>query len=72
MLKLIGTKSFQNEKISQNYQTENQFDSDAKIETSTSRKVFSPEEIESFLISNALLMFFAGFDTSSNGMAVTR
>ena len=65
---------FQNEKNSQTLQTESesQFDDDAKIETSSTKKVFTAAEIEAFLISNVLLMFFAGFDTSSNGMALTR
>ncbi len=71
---MISIQFFQNETKSPNSQTVggSQFDADAKIETNTPKKVFSSEEIESFLISNALLMFFAGFDTSSNGMALTR
>ncbi len=71
---MLSITTFQNDTKSPTPQneSESQFDDDAKIETSSSKKVFSSEEIESILISNALLMFFAGFDTSSNGMAVTR
>ena len=46
---------------------EDQFEKDAKLETKSVEKVFSHEEIEAALISNALLLFFAGFDTSSTG-----
>lgn len=53
-------------------ESETQFDADAKIETNSPHKVFTAEEIEAFLISNALLMFIAGFDTSSSGMALVR
>ena len=46
---------------------EDQFEKDAKIEAKTGAKIFSHQEIEDALISNALLLFFAGFDTSSTG-----
>lgn len=64
-------KWFQNDKNTVN-ESETQFDADAKIETNSPHKVFTAEEIEAFLISNALLMFIAGFDTSSSGMALVR
>jgi hypothetical protein len=53
-------------------ESNSQFDADAKIETSAPKKVFSSDEIEDFMISNALQLFLAGFDTSSNGMSLTR
>ena len=53
-------------------ESESQFDADAKVETNAPKKSFTAKEIEEFLISNALLMFVAGFDTSSNAMALTR
>ena len=53
-------------------ESNSQFEADAKIETSASKKVFSADEIEDFMISNALQLFLAGFDTTSNGMALTR
>ena len=30
-------------------------------------RIFTPQEIEDALISNALLLFLGGFDTSSSG-----
>ena len=55
---------------SENKQTEaeDQFEKDAKIESKSSTSMFTHEEIEAALISNALLLFFAGFDTSSTGL----
>ncbi len=53
-------------------ESESQFDADAKIESNAPKKIFTSEEIEAFLISNILLMFIAGFDTSSSGMALAR
>lgn len=35
-----------------------------------SKSLFTEEEIESALVSNALLLFLAGFDTSSSSMAI--
>ena len=49
-------------------EAEDQFEKDAKIEVKSSGNLFTHEEIESALISNALLLFFAGFDTSSTGL----
>lgn len=53
-------------------EAESQFEADAKIHSKSPRKVFTSEEIEFVLISNALLLFFAGFDTTSSGLALTR
>jgi cytochrome P450 len=44
-----------------------QFEKDAKVESKSGDKVFTQQEIEDALISNALLLFFAGFDTTSTG-----
>ncbi len=70
--KHILWKQFQNDEKTSNEEGESQFDADAKIDTNAPKKIFTAEEIEEFLISNALLMFVAGFDTSSNAMALTR
>lgn len=49
-----------------------QFYKDAKIRNDkASKTVFSEEEIELALIANAILFFFAGFDNSAMGMAIT-
>ena len=54
---------------------EDQFEKDAKL-TSNPRSsdekkyVFSQQEIEDALISNALLLFFAGFEGASTGMVI--
>lgn len=49
--------------------TEDQFEKDAKVEAKFGGKIFTHQEIEDALISNALLLFTAGFDTSSTGNA---
>jgi len=46
-----------------------QYEADAKLSGKISVPAFSDEEIEAALISNVLLLFVAGFDTSSSGMA---
>jgi hypothetical protein len=38
------------------------------VEAKTGSKLFTHQEIEDALISNALLLFFAGFDTASTGI----
>ncbi len=53
-------------------ESKNQFEEDARLESNAQKRIFSSEEIEYYLISNALMMFFAGFDTTSSGMALTR
>jgi len=53
-------------------ESKNQFEEDARLESNAQKRIFSAEEIEYYLISNALMMFFAGFDTTSSGMAFTR
>ena len=47
-----------------------QFEADAKLSEKVSLAAFSDEEIEAALISNVLLLFVAGFDTSSTGMGL--
>ena len=49
---------------------EDQFEKDAKIKVSSSKRVFTKEELELVVVSNAFLLFFAGFDTSSSGMSL--
>jgi len=49
---------------------EDQFYKDAKIDHKISKTVFTEEEIESLLISNVTLFFFAGFDNTAMGMSL--
>jgi len=54
--------------------SENQFDKDAELNASSlpSKGGFqTKEDMEDAVVSNAFLLFFAGFDTSSTGMAAT-
>ena len=49
---------------------DDQFEADAKLSEKVPLANFTDEEIEIALISNVLLLFVAGFDTSSTGMAI--
>ena len=53
-------------------EAESQFEADAKIHSKSPRKIFTAEEIEFTLICNAFMLFTAGFDTTSSGLALTR
>ena len=50
---------------------EDQFEKDAKIDVGGKKIAFTKEELELVVVSNAFLLFFAGFDTSSSGMSLT-
>nr|AIL94149.1 cytochrome P450 CYP3025A1 [Tigriopus japonicus] len=47
-----------------------QFDQDAQVQVSK-KSVIPDDEIDIFLLSNAFILFFAGFDTSSTIMSIT-
>ena len=56
-----------------NVETEDQFEKDAQqkhVSPSLMRKKFNDEEIELYMISNAMVLFLAGLDTSSTMMSV--
>lgn len=48
-----------------------QFYKDAKLNHKMTNTIFTEEEIELALVSNAGLFFFAGFENSSMGMAIS-
>ncbi len=50
---------------------EDQFEKDASLGTGGSSFVVSKEEYDLLLVSNAVVLFFAGFDTTSSGLAMT-
>lgn len=62
-----ANSTFQQNPSTRAQEDEDQFEKDAKIDAKSGPKLFTQQEIEDALISNALLLFFAGFDTSSTG-----
>ena len=53
-------------------EAESQFEADARLKTNSTKTMFSADEIEASLISNAFLLFFGGFEMSSTGLALVR
>ena len=68
----VMTQGFGGSSATETPGDENQFEKDAKLNNVKvdAKKVFAnQEDLETAVISNAFLLFFAGFDTSSSSMA---